>query len=98
MTAAGSDVKLSTSRRRCQTREQCRIPSSPHMPLPFCQPGESAELSVAEPLFAFVAGRPAVPLLLFAPRLGDLIVTDHAAGNGTSYAMMHEMAGKTADI
>ena len=59
---------------------------------------ESAELSLAEPLFAFVAGRPAVPLLLFAPLLGGLIVTDHAAGNGISYAMMHEMAGKTADI
>jgi hypothetical protein len=54
------------------------------MPLLFCQPAESAELSLAEPLFAFVAGRPAVPLLLFAPLLGGLMVTDRAAGNGTS--------------
>jgi hypothetical protein len=33
----------------------------------------------------------------FAALSGGLMVTDHAASDGTSYAMMHEMAGKTTD-
>jgi hypothetical protein len=48
-------------------------------------------------LLTFVAGRLAVPLLLSAALPGSLMVTNDAAGNGTTYAMMHKVAGKSAD-
>jgi hypothetical protein len=38
-----------------------------------------------------------VPLLLFAPLLGGLLVTDHAASDRSGCAMMHEVAAKTAN-